>query len=164
MDVGHTYSSQTNEYGSAINDPGHPSKSGYTFLGWYADSSYRTKIKFPITIQSNMKACAQYIKNPSTPTAVKAISAGYDTVKITWTPVTGAKGYDIYRSTSLSGMYSRIATVSGTTVSYLNKSLTTNGTYYYKIIAFQQLMERPRFTALTQVWLLENLYCQPLQL
>ncbi|WP_251026535.1 InlB B-repeat-containing protein [Bacillus sp. ISL-46] len=80
LDVGHTYSSQTNEYGSAINDPGHPSKSGYTFLGWYADSSYRTKIKFPITLQSNMKACARYIKNPSTPTAVKAISAGYDTV------------------------------------------------------------------------------------
>ncbi len=63
-------------------------------------------------------------------------------VKLTWKKVTGATGYYIYRSTSESGTYKKIATVkSGSTVTYTNKTSgtykVTNGkTYYYKVAAY----------------------------
>lgn len=63
-------------------------------------------------------------------------------IKLTWKKVTGATGYYIYRSTSKSGTYKKIATVkSGSTVTYTNKTSgtykVTNGkTYYYKVIAY----------------------------
>lgn len=61
-------------------------------------------------------------------------SVNFNTVKITWTKVTGATGYKLYRSTSSDGTYSAVATIkSGSTISYQNTNLTADKTYYYKV-------------------------------
>lgn len=53
--------------------------------------------------------------------------------KLTWTAVSGADKYEIYRSTSKGGTYTKITTVTGT--SYTNTSAVAGKTYYYKVKA-----------------------------
>jgi len=51
--------------------------------------------------------------------------------------VYGAHGYEIYRSTSKNGTYSKIATITNNnTVTYIDKGLTAGKTYYYKIASY----------------------------
>ncbi len=74
------------------------------------------------------------------PENLKAVSASYNSVKLTWTKSAGASGYDIYRATSQTGSYSRIATNSGAnTVSYISSKLSVGRTYYYKVVPFRNM-------------------------
>ena len=54
-------------------------------------------------------------------------------ISLDWDSVSGARSYYVYRATSYSGTYSKIATV--TTSSYTDYNLSYNKTYYYKIKA-----------------------------
>ncbi|MBO4506925.1 MAG: hypothetical protein J5728_10905 [Lachnospiraceae bacterium] len=56
-----------------------------------------------------------------------------DSLAIKWTNVPNATSYYVYRATSASGTYTKIATVDKT--SYTNTGLSM-GTYYYKIVAY----------------------------
>ena len=53
--------------------------------------------------------------------------------KLSWKPVEGAVKYEVYRSTSKSGTYTKITTTSS--ASYTDKSATKSKTYYYKVRA-----------------------------
>lgn len=58
-------------------------------------------------------------------------------LKIRWDKVSGATKYRIFRATSKTGKYKKIATVSGTsTVSYTDKTVISGKTYYYKVQAY----------------------------
>ncbi len=78
----------------------------------------------------------------TTPTIdAPVISSVYSTVqtsvKVTWTEVEGADGYQLYRATEEDGTYSCVKTISdGTTTSYTNSDLTVGQTYYYKVCAY----------------------------
>ncbi len=65
---------------------------------------------------------------------VKVASVNPTKLKVTWSKVSGASGYVIYRSTSKSGTYKQIATVTGT--SYTDSELTCGKAYYYKVKAY----------------------------
>ncbi len=65
-----------------------------------------------------------------------AVSAGCRSIKVTWSAVSGAGGYEVFRSTTKYGTYSRIAAVSAKSLSYTNSGLVTRKTYYYKVRAF----------------------------
>lgn len=82
------------------------------------------------------KAAGKKIETEPTPLtapALKAKSAAYNKVRLTWKKTTGAQGYQIYRSNAKNGSYSRIKTVhDGDTTDFTNGSLKTNQTYYYK--------------------------------
>ncbi len=54
-------------------------------------------------------------------------------VKVTFAKVSGAQGYDIYRSTKLSSGYRKIGTTKKT--AYTDKSVKASKTYYYKVVA-----------------------------
>ncbi|MCM8710183.1 M4 family metallopeptidase [Clostridium sp. SYSU_GA19001] len=68
------------------------------------------------------------------PTSVKAESSSYNSINISWAAVSGANGYEVYRSTSSSGTYSLVSTTTST--SFTNTGLTTGTTYYYKVRAY----------------------------
>ena len=70
--------------------------------------------------------------------AITRVDRGDKNLKITWTKGTkGVTGYEIYRSTSLKGTYTRIATIQKIgTVSYTNTGLKANTTYYYKVRSY----------------------------
>ncbi len=68
------------------------------------------------------------------PTSVKASSSSYNSIKISWGSVTGASGYEVYRSLYSQSGYSKVTTITG--ISFNNTSLATNKTYYYKVRAY----------------------------
>ena len=72
---------------------------------------------------------------PAKPTGVTAASASYNSVDISWSGVSGATGYEIYRATASAGTYTSIGTTTATT--YKNIGLTANTTYYYKVKAYR---------------------------
>ncbi len=74
---------------------------------------------------------------PATPTGIKAGSAGYTSMKISWSKVPDATGYQVYRATSKTGTYKRVADTTAT--GYTDKSLTTGKTYYYKVRAYRTI-------------------------
>jgi fibronectin type 3 domain-containing protein len=72
---------------------------------------------------------------PSVPTNFKVTRVSSTSLKLTWSAVSGASGYEIYRSTSSSGTYSLLK--STTSLYYTNTGLTTGKTYYYKARAYR---------------------------
>ncbi|MBV7504813.1 InlB B-repeat-containing protein [Bacillus sp. sid0103] len=72
--------------------------------------------------------------------------------KLTWSKVSYAHGYEIYRSTSSKGTYTRLKTItSGTTVSYTNTGLLRRKTYYYKVRAYRVVSGKKVYSSFTSV-------------
>jgi glucan-binding YG repeat protein len=93
----------------------------------YDDSTYQTVYKWFSTDPS-------YYENILSPTNLTASSASLSSISISWSSVTGATGYEIYRSTSSTGNYSLISNISST--SFIDTGLTTGVVYYYKVRAY----------------------------
>lgn len=62
-------------------------------------------------------------------------SATKSQVKLKWKKVSGATKYQVYRSTKKNGTYKKIATVKKNVLTYKDKSVSQNKTYYYKVRA-----------------------------
>ena len=74
---------------------------------------------------------------PATP-KVKVTSPKTGQVKVKWKGLASASGYEVYRSTSKNGKYKKVKTINKrSTVTYVNKKLKSNKTYYYKVRAFK---------------------------
>jgi uncharacterized repeat protein (TIGR02543 family) len=72
---------------------------------------------------------------PSIPANLKAAKYSHSSIKLTWSKVSGATGYQVYRATSKTGTYSYVKGM--TSSSYINTSLRNKKTYYYKIRAYR---------------------------
>ncbi|MBQ2642801.1 MAG: family 16 glycosylhydrolase [Eubacterium sp.] len=93
---------------------------------------------------------------PETVTIGSANLANSTSAKITWKKTKGAKGYYVYRSTSYSGGYKKIATVK--TTSYINKNLSLGNYFYYKVRAYgNKNLLSPKFSkvATAKTWRLD---------
>ena len=83
-----------------------------------------------------------YSVGPPVVSNVKTSVINYKTAKISWSPVAGAEGYNIYRSDSQKGAYRKIASVNGqSSMSYNNTSLKTGKKYFYKVAAYKDGVE-----------------------
>lgn len=119
--------------------------SGYKKIATSKTNSYTSKrLKTNKTYYYKIKAKNSYTTSSyssvvkgktglSEPENVKAVSSSYNSIKLTWSKVTGAQKYEIYRSTKKSSGYKKIKTTKSR--SYTNKNLTSGKTYYYKIKA-----------------------------
>lgn len=67
----------------------------------------------------------------SVPTGVKAAQSAAAKVKVSWSAVSGAKGYDVYRSASATKNFVKVGSATGT--SYTDKKVKAGKTYYYKV-------------------------------
>lgn len=76
---------------------------------------------------------------PSTPSGFAAAASSTTAIALSWTAVDGATGYDIYRSSTSGGTFSRLGSEptvsSGATVTYSDSGLSASTAYYYKISA-----------------------------
>ncbi len=59
------------------------------------------------------------------------IAIDHESMSIDWSSVSGATSYELWRSTSSSGTYSRV--YNGSTRSYTDSGLDSNTRYYYKV-------------------------------
>ena len=70
----------------------------------------------------------------------KVASSSYDKLRISWEPMSGVDGYQIYRATSKSGKYAKIATLKGaSSASYTDTGRTCGTRYYYKLRAYKKI-------------------------
>ncbi|MDR2693809.1 MAG: fibronectin type III domain-containing protein [Chitinispirillales bacterium] len=85
-------------------------------------------------VKSNpVSAATMACSKPATPTNVAAEALSATSIKISWDSIPTAKYYDVYRSPSVDGTYSRIDSTANKT--YTNNGLQISNTYYYKVIA-----------------------------
>ena len=93
---------------------------------------------------------------PNTPTGVKASVQGpkkYPYVLVEWDYVSsGVDHYDIYRSTSKTGSFSKKATRQGYCYNWSDEDLQYNKTYFYKIKAVSSGGKASGFSDVVGVW------------
>ena len=71
------------------------------------------------------------------PAGVKAASTSGTSVTVSWNAVAGAAGYQVWRSTSSTGTFNAVGSV--TTTSRACTALTTGTTYYFKVRAYKEV-------------------------
>ena len=97
---GSTVTSNTANYNSTIVAPTTPTKTGYTFDGWYKEAGCLNVWNFITNkVVENTTLYAKWIiVAPEMPTSLKAASSSYNSINVSWGAVTGAIGYEVYRS------------------------------------------------------------------
>lgn len=111
----------------------------------YTDSKLKMTKKYYYKVEARIKGYKatgtsglSKIKSgyPVRRTSITSIAANENgQIEIKWNKIKDTKGYQIYRSTSASGTYSLIQTVSSyKTTSYVDTTATAGATYYYKIV------------------------------
>ena len=68
---------------------------------------------------------------------LKAASHSYNKIKLSWNAVSGAGGYEVYRATSKTGKFQKVAAIAAEKTSYINTGLTCGKAYWYKLRAYQ---------------------------
>ncbi|NLW21251.1 MAG: hypothetical protein GXY84_07785 [Clostridiales bacterium] len=81
------------------------------------------------------------------PTAPSAVVSSPTSLTLSWKAVPGATGYELLRSTSASGTYTRV--YRGTALSFRNTSLRTGTTYYYKVRAYKVVSRAYHYSPLS---------------
>jgi fibronectin type 3 domain-containing protein len=71
------------------------------------------------------------------PTTPRAVVTSRTSVTVSWTAIKGVTGYELWRSTKATGTYTRI--YRGTAKTFLNRSLKTGTTYYYKLRVYKKV-------------------------
>ena len=100
---------------------------GCRFVCWRQNrTSVSTNPTYKFTVSSGRAIVGEFAVIGVT--RLTAVSAGTSSIRLSWTGVAGAAGYEIWRNGA------RIATTSGT--SYINTKLTLNQTYSYQVKAY----------------------------
>ena len=105
--------------------------------GWF--SGYLNSVRIYTGVLSSNAVAANYALGPMT-TAVPSApigltgTAGNRWISLTWGTVSGATGYNLWRSTNYSGTYQTIAT-GLSTVSYVDTNAVNGQTNYYEVAA-----------------------------
>lgn len=85
------------------------------------------------TFTGNSKYSAKYQHKLGTPKIKRVSNTAAGQITVTWNSVDGADRYVVYRATSKTGKYTRVASVK--TASYVDKKAAKGSTYYYKVIS-----------------------------
>ena len=120
-------------------------KTSYTVKKLTTGTKYTFKVRAYGTVDGK-KTYSGYTKTvsakpaPAAPQKVAVKNSAKKTAKLSWKKVAGADGYEVYRSNAAKGKFKKIATSkSGKSVSYTNKKLSKNKTYYYKVRAYKNV-------------------------
>lgn len=129
--------------GSKVSYSDTKAKFGKTY--YYKVRAYKkvkVKVKKKVrTKQENGKCCSAVSikKKLSTVKISSAKCASETTAKLVWKKITGAQGYEIYKSETKNGTYAYAGKVSsGGKVSYTAKKLKPGVAYYFKVKAFRK--------------------------
>ncbi len=101
---------------------------------YYYKVRTRKKEKGKTEYGSYTKPRQAWTKAKTVLTSVQGVTGS--SLQVFWNPVGGADHYDIYRAASSQGQYTKLATVPGSEVSYIDKGLDMTAAYYYKVEVF----------------------------
>ncbi len=107
-------------------------------------TTYGFKVRTFITV--NGKTTYGLFKDVSAHTGISApklaiTSYARGRATINWNPNANVSGYEIYRSIEPNGTYQKIAVMPATAGGYTDSGLVSNGTYYYKVRAYEKISE-----------------------
>lgn len=88
-------------------------------------------------IYGDFSAVVSASTKPAAPSGVKTVVASATKVKVSWNASNGAAGYEVWRSDSTSGTYTKLGTVA--TTSRDCPGLTKGKTYYFKVRAYVEV-------------------------
>ncbi len=104
----------------------------YKVRGYYADGGGTLYSDF--SSKKTVKVALAKVK------ISKAKSLSSKRVQIVWKKVSGASGYEVYRSKTKNGKYKKIGTLkSWNKVSFTDKKVSRKKTYYYKVRAYKKV-------------------------
>lgn len=111
----------------------------YTDKGLKTGTTYSYRIKAVASgLESDFSATATATPTTAVPGSFKAARAGYSSIKLTWSPVSGASGYRIYQYDSKTGTYKAKKYIEGrTSGSFVISGLKTGTKYYFKIRSYR---------------------------
>ncbi len=100
--------------------------------------TYRVKAVENVLIGSSTKNSNELTVTPGVPkvTGLKGTQYNYNTVKLTWTKLSGVTGYQIYQYNSKTKKWSKVKTVSSKYNYAHIKSLTNGTTYKFRVRAY----------------------------
>lgn len=139
-DGGSPVGSQSILDGQKATAPANPSKSGYTFVGWYNGN---TKYDFNSAVTSNLTLTAKWNKNEEqitvkTPSKPTLKNKKKKQLTITIKKVTGAAGYQVTYSTDKKFKKKVTKTKNITKNTLTLKKLKKGKTYYVKVKAYKK--------------------------
>ena len=116
----------------------------YINSGLKTGTEYRYKItatgikKGKLTYNSAMTD--EVAATPTLGMTTLKLTAKTESIKLKWSKVSGASGYEIYRSDEANGEFNLVKTITkGGTVSYTNSKLVKKHKYYYKIRPYRNV-------------------------
>ncbi len=131
---------QSHQYSYTWNVPSSQATGTYTVMIGVFNSSWSTNYYW--NSHGASIAVTSGANVPAAPTGLTA-TAGTRRVKLTWTAVSGATSYKVYRGTA-SGAESSTPIASGvTSATFTNTGLTSGTTYYYKVAAVNSVGTGP---------------------
>jgi hypothetical protein len=119
--------------GSSFVDNGVANGFAYSYQVAAQPSGNESCASAPSTCLSATPAGGGGCTPPGVPTGVTATPASSTQINLSWSAVSGATEYHVYRSTTSGGPYTLVGTVTGTTFS--NTGLTCNTGYFYVVRA-----------------------------
>lgn len=119
------YSSDNNSVASVNGNKVTAKAAGTAIITAKAQDGSGVKATLTVTVQKEAVLTA--------PKSVKATQKSAKAVKVTWSKVTGAKQYDVYRSSKAGTGFVKIGNT--TANSYTDKKAKAGKTFYYKVVA-----------------------------
>jgi trimeric autotransporter adhesin len=120
--------------GSSFSDSGVANGFTYYYQVSAQPSGNESCASVPSTCLSVTPAGGGGCTPPAAPTGLTATASGTSQINLSWTAVSGATSYNVYRSTTSGGPYTSVGSAIGTTFS--DTGLACNTTYYYVVRAF----------------------------
>ncbi len=88
---------------------------------------------------------------PATPKVTLA-SSTKNQMKVSWKQISGATGYEVWRTDKKDGKYSKLTTISkAKTVTYTDKKAKSGKTYYYKVRAYKTVNGKKVYSSYSSV-------------
>jgi uncharacterized repeat protein (TIGR02543 family) len=128
---------RTRDHNATVGTLPTPTRANHTFAGWFTTRTGGTRITTTQRITANTTYFARWIANPARPANPRATANSRTEITISWNRVTGATGYEVWRSTSANGTFTRVRDVqSGLTLSWRNTGLVADRQYFYRVRAY----------------------------
>lgn len=133
--------SLTDEYGNTICSGQQTDQTGVTFTNLVTGTKYTFSVNGISDAKSGLTATKTQTCQPPAPSK-PTVAVSKNGVTIQWKTRKDVSGYQIFRSTSKNGTFDLIATVTDANKnSYLDKEISANKTYYYKVRRYLSMGE-----------------------
>ncbi|MBR1763565.1 MAG: hypothetical protein IJ731_09430 [Eubacterium sp.] len=111
---------------------------GYYFSGWFDSKGNKlsSAAEYSTSTKSSFTYTAKFVKL-ATPQKVKVTASSTTAQKISWSKVSGADGYYVYKSTSKNKGFVGTKVAGESKTSVTKTGLSTGKTYYYYVVAYK---------------------------